>query len=200
MRRAVAGIWGTPAAEGTPALVVTAVFFALGGLFGCWIAFHSGGGGDEALRAYLEQFLAAASEGQLSVPAWPGIDLEDRSLAPGRVSVCLYGAGTAGGPGALLAPRFFSGLFHCLLRPGLRQGGAECGFFAAGGHGTGVHPGLSAAVGAELFQTPGAWPPALPDRGAESCPITENSFIAPACAPVRCVSASSWSAIWSPFC
>ncbi|MGI5973824.1 MAG: hypothetical protein ACOX67_08775 [Oscillospiraceae bacterium] len=73
MRRAVAGIWGTPAADGTPALVVTAVFFALGGLFGCWIAFHSGGGGDEALRAYLEQFLAAASEGQLSVPAWPGL-------------------------------------------------------------------------------------------------------------------------------
>lgn len=71
MRRAVAGIWGTPTAEGTPALVVTAVFFALGGLLGCWIAFHSGGGGDEALRAYLEQFLASASEGQLNTPAWP---------------------------------------------------------------------------------------------------------------------------------
>lgn len=71
MRRAVAGIWGTPTAEGTLALVVTAVFFALGGLFGCWIAFHSGGGGDEALHAYLEQFLSTASEGQLNVPMWP---------------------------------------------------------------------------------------------------------------------------------
>jgi len=73
MRRAVAGIWGSPAAEGTSALVVTAVFFTLGGLFGCLMAFRAQGGGGDALTAYLDQFLASAREGALVLPALPGL-------------------------------------------------------------------------------------------------------------------------------
>lgn len=73
MRRAVAGIWGSPAAEGTSALVVTAVFFTLGSLFGCLMAFRAQGGGGDALTAYLDQFLTSAREGALVLPALPGL-------------------------------------------------------------------------------------------------------------------------------
>ena len=69
MRRAVAGFWWSPAIEGTPALVVTATFFALGGLLGCFGAAWSAGSGMDAMTGYLEQFLSAAQGGALREPA-----------------------------------------------------------------------------------------------------------------------------------
>ena len=71
MRRTVAGFWWSPTVEGTPALVVTAAFFALGALAGCLTAFRIHTNGAEALYSYLEQFLALAQEGGLSVPEFP---------------------------------------------------------------------------------------------------------------------------------
>lgn len=71
MRRAVAGFWWSPTGEGAPALVVTATFFALGGLAGCFLALWSAGNGTEAMTGYLERFLATAREGALWEPALP---------------------------------------------------------------------------------------------------------------------------------
>lgn len=71
MRRAVAGIWWSPMNEGTPALVVTAAFFALGGLTGCLLALWSAGSGAQAMADYLDRFLAAAGEGALYAPSLP---------------------------------------------------------------------------------------------------------------------------------
>lgn len=69
MGRAVTGFWWSPTAEGTPALVVTAVFFAFGGLAGCLIALSVTEGGAEALQVYLESFLTAAQAGAMTTPA-----------------------------------------------------------------------------------------------------------------------------------
>lgn len=69
MRRAVAGFWWSPTGEGTPALVVTAAFFVLGGLVGSFLALWSAGDGIEAMTGYLSAFLAAAREGSLREPA-----------------------------------------------------------------------------------------------------------------------------------
>ena len=71
MRRAVAGFWRPPMAEGVPALVITAAFFVLGGAAGCFMAFQSSGAGADTLAAYLDNFLSAAQAGQLSDPAAP---------------------------------------------------------------------------------------------------------------------------------
>lgn len=71
MARTVTGIWWSPAAEGTPALVAAATFFTLGGLTGCLLAFRLEDPGVEAMTAYLDRFLAAAQGGGLSVPALP---------------------------------------------------------------------------------------------------------------------------------
>lgn len=69
MRRAVAGIWGTPAAKGRVALAVTVTFFILGSFLGCISAFHAAGAADDALSGYLSRFLQNARDGALSSPA-----------------------------------------------------------------------------------------------------------------------------------
>ncbi len=71
MARTVTGIWWSPAAEGTPALVASAAFFTLGGLTGCLLAFRVTAVGAEAMTAYLDRFLAAAQAGSLELPALP---------------------------------------------------------------------------------------------------------------------------------
>lgn len=68
MRRAVAGFWWSPTDEGTPALVVTAIFFALGGLLGGVWAFGASGSGAETMTDYLREFLLTAQEGALRQP------------------------------------------------------------------------------------------------------------------------------------
>lgn len=71
MTRTVTGIWWSPTAEGTPALVVTAAFFALGGFAGCLLAFHVTDVGAEAMAAYIERFLTVAQAGGLNIPDLP---------------------------------------------------------------------------------------------------------------------------------
>lgn len=71
MARTVTGIWWSPTAEGTPALVVTAAFFTLGGLAGSFFAFRMSGAGLEVMTAYLEHFLTVAQDAQLNVPSLP---------------------------------------------------------------------------------------------------------------------------------
>lgn len=71
MARTVTGIWWSPAAEGTPALVATAAFFTLGGLTGCLLAFRVSGMGVEAMTDYLDRFLTVAQVGGLDIPALP---------------------------------------------------------------------------------------------------------------------------------
>lgn len=68
MRRAVAGIWASPSMEGALALVTAAVFFALGGLLGCLLAFQIESAGADALSGYLAGFLLSAKENTLSTP------------------------------------------------------------------------------------------------------------------------------------
>lgn len=70
MSRTVAGIWWSPTTEGAPALAVTAVFFTLGGLAGCFSALRTSEAGAAAMAAFLRQFLAAAQAGALEAPAW----------------------------------------------------------------------------------------------------------------------------------
>lgn len=71
MARTGTGIWWSPATEGTPALVATAAFFALGGLTGCLLAFRVTDVGADAMTAYIERFLTVAQAGGLTVPALP---------------------------------------------------------------------------------------------------------------------------------
>ena len=70
MRRAVAGFWWSPTIEGTPALIVTAIFFAFGGLLGGLGSVWSAGSGMDAMSGYLEEFLATAQRGALREPAF----------------------------------------------------------------------------------------------------------------------------------
>ncbi len=200
MRRAVAGIWGTPAAEGTPALVVTAVFFALGGLFGCWIAFHSGGGGDEALRAYLEQFLAAASEGQLSVPAWPGFFWRTVRWPLAAFLFAFTALGLLGVPVLSSLRGFFLAFSIASFARVYGRAGLSAAFLLLGVPGLVSIP-LFLLLSVQSFSArlePGRPPCRTGVQGAAVSPRILLSLRP--CAPVRCVSASSWSAIWSPFC
>ena len=71
MTRTVTGIWWSPVAEGTPALVATAAFFALGGLTGCLLAFRLAGVGMDAMAAYLDRFLSVAQAGGMDIPVLP---------------------------------------------------------------------------------------------------------------------------------
>ena len=73
MRRTVAGFWWSPTVEGTPALVVTATFFALGALIGCLMAVRINAEGAQALCSYLERFLSLAREGGLTLPEFSGL-------------------------------------------------------------------------------------------------------------------------------
>ena len=59
MRRA-AEAWRISGDGLIPVLAVTAACFLLGGLVGCLLASHIGGGGQESLAAYVEGFLRAA--------------------------------------------------------------------------------------------------------------------------------------------
>jgi len=71
MARTFTGIWWSPTAEGTPALVATAAFFTLGGLAGCFLAFRVTGAGIETMTAYLDRFLETARSGGLNIPELP---------------------------------------------------------------------------------------------------------------------------------
>ena len=73
MRKATTGIWWSPTAEGTPDLVVTAAFFALGGLAGCLLAFQVKSDGSSAMAAYLGRFLMTAQEGTLTTPPFSAL-------------------------------------------------------------------------------------------------------------------------------
>lgn len=68
MRRTITGSHWSPATEGTPALVVTAAFFTLGGLAGLFLAFGMDGEGGAALSGYLEGFLETAGSGGMVSP------------------------------------------------------------------------------------------------------------------------------------
>ena len=68
MARTVAGIWWPPTMEGTPALVVSAAFFGLGGVAGCFLALQSASDGVAAMHDYLDRFLAAAQAGAFDLP------------------------------------------------------------------------------------------------------------------------------------
>lgn len=64
MRRPAAGIWKAR----VPALAVCSMCFALGGLIGYLLAASVTGSGGACLTAYLQQFFAAAGEGNISPP------------------------------------------------------------------------------------------------------------------------------------
>lgn len=68
MRKAVVGSWWSPASEGVSALVVTAAFFALGGVLGQFVSAWALESGSEAVSAYLTQFLAQAQRDGLLYP------------------------------------------------------------------------------------------------------------------------------------
>lgn len=68
MRKAVAGFWCSPTAEATPALVVVAAFFALGGLVGFGLAANVSDAGTEALSVYLDSFLSCVQTGTIVLP------------------------------------------------------------------------------------------------------------------------------------
>ena len=196
MRRAVAGIWGSPAAEGTSALVVTAVFFTLGGLFGCLMAFRAQGGGGDALTAYLDQFLASAREGALVLPALPGLIW--RSVR-WPLAVFLFGFTALGliGIPALSALRGFFLAFSPLL-PAPMAGWALRLLFCYW-----VLPAFWPCRSffywrPRAFTPPGAWPAVEKDREGVRCPIIATISFVPVFAPGRQVCVSSWSVIWSP--
>lgn len=68
MRKPIAGFWWSPTAEGIPALVVTAAFFALGVMAGCLLAFQVTANGADALSSFLDGFLALARDGGMAQP------------------------------------------------------------------------------------------------------------------------------------
>lgn len=68
MRKAITGFWWSPASEGVAALVVTALFFALGSFLGLLTSSVASLDGITVMHTYLEQFLALAQEDSLSHP------------------------------------------------------------------------------------------------------------------------------------
>jgi len=64
-----ADIWEMRRDEVLPALAVVGACFFLGGLAGCLLAGYVGGDGREGLSAYLQNFLQAASAGEMDSPA-----------------------------------------------------------------------------------------------------------------------------------
>ena len=107
MAKAVTGFWWSPTTEGTPALVVTAVFFSLGGLAGCLLALGVTGDGAEALQGYLAGFLASAREGAVAMPV--GAEVLWRTLRwPLGVALLGFTAlGLVGIPALISARGFF---------------------------------------------------------------------------------------------
>jgi len=98
MRRVTAGIWGSPTMEGTLALIVTAAFFALGSLLGCFLALQAGGEGAQALENYLTCFLHAAEEGTLREPDLPGVLWRTLRWPMGAILLGFTALGLAGIP------------------------------------------------------------------------------------------------------
>lgn len=73
MRKTVMGFWWSPTMEGTPALLVTAAFFTLGGLMGYLWVFRLIGNDNGILLGYLERFLSAVGSDGLSIPMLSGV-------------------------------------------------------------------------------------------------------------------------------
>jgi len=69
MRRPVAGVWDVPAGRNTPALIVTAAAFFLGGVVGFILTSKIEGAAADSLSAYMQAFLAAAQTGAAQPPA-----------------------------------------------------------------------------------------------------------------------------------
>lgn len=69
MKRMVLGLWKAPTGEETSSLILVSVFFAVGSLFGCFLAFRASQRGGEALSVYLERFLSAAQDSALTAPS-----------------------------------------------------------------------------------------------------------------------------------
>ena len=67
MRKTVAGFWWSPAMEGTPALIVTAAFFTLGGLLG-YLGVFQFISDSSILAGYLERFVRAVEANDLWIP------------------------------------------------------------------------------------------------------------------------------------
>lgn len=68
MRKAITGFWWSPASEGVAALVVTALFFALGSFLGLVTVSAASSDGISAMYSYLGQFLSLAREDGLFRP------------------------------------------------------------------------------------------------------------------------------------
>lgn len=125
MRRA-AEAWRISGDGLIPVLAVTAACFLLGGLVGCLLASHIGGGGQESLAAYVEGFLRAAQAGEITAACAGLTGVGHRALAAAGCAAGLHRAGTSGaapavcGAGFLLAfsvasfVRLFGGA-GCLL-------------------------------------------------------------------------------------
>ena len=108
MRRA-AEAWRISGDGLIPVLAVTAACFLLGGLVGCLLASHIGGGGQESLAAYVEGFLRAAQAGEITAPAlaslvWDTVRWPLLALLLGFTALGLLGLPLLfGGAGCLLA-------------------------------------------------------------------------------------------------
>ena len=142
MRRGVIGMLDGPSAGFLPALVTVGGAFFVGGLAGCGMACWAGGLGGEALRVYLEAFLASASAGGAARPElasmvwelirWPLLTFLLGFTALGVIGVpLLFGVRgfllsfsitsfvrLFGGSGSLLAFLVF-GISGCLAVPAL---------------------------------------------------------------------------------
>ncbi|MFQ7454413.1 MAG: hypothetical protein ACLRNQ_27110 [Flavonifractor plautii] len=187
MRRA-AEAWRISGDGLIPVLAVTAACFLLGGLVGCLLASHIGGGGQESLAAYVEGFLRAAQAGEITAPAlaslvWDTVRWPLLALAAG-----LHRAGASRAATSVCGTGISAGLFDCLICAPVRRRGLSAGPFGLWGERCAFGAGAVCAWGAGPPGRPGAGRTGLGD-GKTPPPYGKLYFFrCGACAVALCVS------------
>lgn len=151
MRRA-AEAWRISGDGLIPVLAVTAACFLLGGLVGCLLASHIGGGGQESLAAYVEGFLRAAQAGGDYSACAGLIGVGHRALAVAGAAAGLHRAGASRAATSVCGTGISAGLFDCLICAPVRRRGLSAGPFGLWGE--------RCAFGAGAVCAWGAGPPA----------------------------------------
>lgn len=186
MRRA-AEAWRISGDGLIPVLAVTAACFLLGGLVGCLLASHIGGGGQESLAAYVEDFFAPLRRGDYSACAGL-IGVGHRALAVAGAAAGLHRAGASRAATSVCGTGISAGLFDCLICAPVRRRGLSAGPFGLWGERCAFGAGAVCAWGAGPPGRPGAGRTGLGD-GKTPPPYGKLYFFrCGACAVALCVS------------
>lgn len=187
MGRAVTGFWWSPTTEGTPALVVTAAFFASGGLAGCLLALGAAEGGAEALRTYLESFLTLARSGAIVSPDAPAVLWRLLRWPLAALLLSFTALGLVGVPVLVSVRGFFLAFSIASFARAYGRSGLCVAFLLLGVPGLVTVPAFF-LLSAQSFQAAWALAGRAPGQGRRELPYNRDYFIrCGLCAAAVCV-------------